>query len=126
MYNENKENRINYKESSLLEEFDIYDSLHAVQPVSTIMMNGIRYYTKIHTSDTPVNIWNDLYGKNTGRFFCLPIWNQVVGSRYVERCWGFPYLRTNKFQSFKVSEFQSFKMSKFRGFKSSEFQSFNI
>ena len=68
MYNENKENRINYKESSLLEEFDIYDSLHAVQPVSTIMMNGIRYYTKIHTSDTPVNIWNDLYGKNTGRF----------------------------------------------------------
>jgi len=32
------------------------------------MIRDIKYYTKIHTSDEPVRIWNDLYGKNTGRF----------------------------------------------------------
>jgi len=80
MFGEDKENRINYRinrspltreeelESRLLQKFGIQDSLHPAQTVSTTMFQGIKYYTKIHTSDEPVRIWNDLYGKNTGRF----------------------------------------------------------
>lgn len=77
---ENKENIINYRinrsplttqehsENRLLKKFGIHDSLHPTQAISTNMLHGIKYYTKIHTSDVPVKIWNDLYGKNTGRF----------------------------------------------------------
>ena len=80
MSDKNKDNRINYRinrsplttqedsENSLLQRFGIYDSLHPVQTISTTMLHGIKYYTKIHTSDVPVKIWNDLYGKDTGRF----------------------------------------------------------
>jgi len=83
MFGEDKENRINYRinrspltreeelESRLLQKFGIQDSLHPAQTVSTTMFQGIKYYTKIHTSDEPVKIWNDLYGKNTGRFLSL-------------------------------------------------------
>ena len=42
--------------------------MHPAQTVSTTTIRDIKYYTKIHTSDEPVRIWNDLYGKNTGRF----------------------------------------------------------
>jgi hypothetical protein len=79
MFDENKENKENIidsspltreenSESRLLQKFGIQDSLHPAQNVSTTMIRDIKYYTKIHTSDEPVRIWNDLYGKNTGRF----------------------------------------------------------
>jgi hypothetical protein len=74
------ENKINYRinrtpltideknDSISLKNFDIYDSITPCQSVSTIKKNGVTYYVKIHTSDTPVNTWNYLYGKNTGMF----------------------------------------------------------
>ena len=34
------------------------------------------------------------------------------GSRYIEGCWGFPYLEIKKFLGLKVSTFQNFKISK--------------
>ena len=40
------------------------------------------------------------------------------GSRYVEGCWGFPYLK--KCLGFKVSKFQSFNMSESQRFKVSK------
>lgn len=79
MFDENEENRINYRinqaplirdevEKEILDAVGIHDSLHPTQAVSTTMLHGIKYYTKIHTSDVPVKIWNHLYGKDTGIF----------------------------------------------------------
>ena len=55
-------------DSKLLEEFGITDTSNPYQSVSTQHIDGIKYYIKTHTTGEPVNIWNDLYGKNTGRF----------------------------------------------------------
>lgn len=79
MFHENKENRINYRinqapltrdevEKEILNAVGIGDSAHTVQSVETIERDNITYYKKYHATDTPVKIWNHLYGKDTGKF----------------------------------------------------------
>ena len=54
-------------EKEAFKKLDLNRSSSPYQVVSTDMIRGIKYYTKPHTSDKPVKIWNDLYGKKTGR-----------------------------------------------------------
>ena len=56
-----------HDEKEAFKKLDLNRSSSPYQVVSTHMIRGIKYYTKPHTSDKPVKIWNDLYGKKTGR-----------------------------------------------------------
>ena len=69
---ENKEDIINYfpgddyedDDDNLLSSFGIPYKSDLFQEISTEVIEGVTYYKKKHEMNTPVLIWNELYGEN--------------------------------------------------------------